>query len=95
MLYKNLPEEELTRVLSVRYLLDFVAALKFLLTGSLSECKAVFEAHREFFRMKRMFKAQRRENIAGMLVKRIPERAGYSILWRYYVKGIRKFEQFI
>lgn len=95
MLYKNLPEEELTKVLSVRYLLDYVAALKFLLTGSLSECKAVFEAHREFFRMKRMFKAQRRENIAGMLVKRIPERAGYSILWRYYVKGIRKFEQFI
>ena len=48
MLYKNLPEDSLKRVLRRRMILDGVAAVKFLLQGHLGEFKAVRAAHKEF-----------------------------------------------
>lgn len=91
MLYKNLPTTELSKVMFIRYILDMVAAFKFLISGSLSECKAVFKAHSEFRRLKSDFFADRTLNISKVTVDSIPERVGYSILWKYYIKGVRNF----
>ena len=48
MLYKDLPDKRLRRVICLRFVLDWVAALSFLLKGNMAECIAVFKAHSEF-----------------------------------------------
>ena len=48
LLYKNLPQKRLHRVLALRMMLDYVAAFKFLLERKPQEYKAVFDAHRAF-----------------------------------------------
>ena len=59
MLYKNLPEKRLRRVLFVRMLLDGVAALSFLAKGNAGEFKAVFKAHKEYRAWKESLKRKR------------------------------------
>lgn len=48
MLYKNLPDSRRNSVLALRIVLDWVAALTFLLGGKPQEFTAVFKAHQEF-----------------------------------------------
>lgn len=93
MLYKNLPDEELHRVLFVRGLLDYVAAAMFCLKGEWGSAKAVFRARREFSRLKKIFFTSREENIKKATSMDVAERTGYSILWRYHVKGCKTFDR--
>lgn len=59
MLYKNLPEKRRTWVISLRLVLDAVAALKFLVEGHVGEFSAVWKAHREFFARRQDLKEKR------------------------------------
>lgn len=93
MLYKNLPHEELAGVMRVRTLLDYVAALKFLLSGSVADYKAVREARREFNSIKERYDKKREENIAATRLAEIPQRGRFSILWRYYACRCKQFTQ--
>lgn len=93
MLYKNLPQREIKSVMRVRSLLDYVAALKFLLTGCMGDFKAVINARREFKRIKSEYTAKREENLAAVVTEHIPERSRFSILWRYYACCCKKFIQ--
>lgn len=90
MLYKNLPEKELSQVMRRRALLDYVAAAKFLLSGNVGDFKAVVAARREFERIKGFYAAARKENLGKAVSDDIPERVNFLILWQYYAKG-RKF----
>ena len=94
MLYKNLPEAELHSVMRIRTLLDYIAAFKFLATFDLANFRAVIKARKEFQRMKPDFVVQRKENLQMAVPNTIPERTDFSILWRFYAKGIKKFSQF-
>ncbi|MCQ2058153.1 MAG: glycosyltransferase family 2 protein [Bacteroidaceae bacterium] len=89
MLYKNLPENELAKVMRVRFWLDGLAALVFILKFHLGDAKAVFRARREFRRLKPEFLDSRKENIEESSLADIPERADFSLLWRYHVKRCR------
>lgn len=93
MLYKNLPSDELCRILSIRFVLDFVAAIQFLMKGESRSFVAVFKAYREFYKWKTQYKLKRTEVQNKSLKKPIPERTSYSILYAYYLRGIRKFKQ--
>lgn len=86
MLYKNLPKGELFRVMSVRMLLDYVAAFKFLLGGSFDDFKAVISARRAYRKMKYSFAIDRAENLYRAKENVIPQRTCFSVLWRYYVQ---------
>ena len=59
LLYKNLPKERLGWTLTVRWVLDLVAALSFLLKGNWKEFRAVLKAHRSFRKWKRLLKLRR------------------------------------
>lgn len=59
LLYKNLPPNQLFSTLAIRYLLDIVAAVSFLMQGHGKECKAVCKAHRSFRKWKRLLKMRR------------------------------------
>lgn len=93
MLYKNLPENELCRVMRVRAILDYVAALKFLFTGAWGDFKAVLRARREYKRLRGDYEEQRKQNLAATIVPVINERARFSLLWQYYIKGKKHFSQ--
>lgn len=91
MLYKNLPDEQLLRVMLLRVLLDFIAALQFLLKGESDSCAAVFKAHYAFYKMRKSFIRSRCENRCKSVLRVIPEQWPQSILWEYYVKREKKY----
>lgn len=93
MLYKNLPAAELGGVLFVRALLDYVAAVMFMLKGEWGNAKAVFCARREYRRLKAEFRASREENLNKAKKIDVPERSRFSILWKYHVQGRRTFDR--
>ena len=93
MLYKNLPANELRGVMRMRALLDYVAALKFLLTGAWGDFKAVIRARREYKRMRGEYMVVREQNLAATVVPEIKERSRFSLLWQYYLKGKKYFSQ--
>ena len=93
MLYKNLPSGELRGVMRTRALLDYVAALKFLLTGSWGDFKAVLRARREYRQLRAEYRGVREQNLAVAVVPVIKERAAFSLLWQYYLKGRKHFSQ--
>ena len=93
MLYKNLPHGELRSVMCMRAVLDYVAAFKFLLTGAFGDFKAVLRARSEYRRLRGEYKPVREQNLAAATVPVIEERARFSLLWQYYVKGKKHFSQ--
>ena len=93
MLYKNLPAKELRGVLFVRGLLDYVAAAMFLVKGEWGNVKAVFRARREYRKLKTEFRASREDNLQKSVAMDVPERARYSILWKYHVRRCHTFDE--
>lgn len=84
MLYKNLPEKELKRVMFIREVLDGVATLVFLLKGEKEAARAVLQARKEFKRIRPDFETSRAENMEKAVSAVIPERVDYSILWKFH-----------
>lgn len=96
MLYKNLCDEELGGVMRMRFFLDWLAAIQMLVLGrSWGDFKAVAKARRDFRRWKKDFAGDRKKIQANRkkTSDEIPGFSRFSILWRYYVKGVRKFDE--
>ena len=94
MLYKCLPDEELNRVMLMRWLLDYVAAWEMLiLKHSWGDFKAVYRARRAFRRWKSEFKADRKAIQQSRVQKNIPEQRRFMLLWQYYAKGRRHYSE--
>ena len=93
MLYKCLPEEDLKSVMRWRWWLDYLAAWEMLLLKrNVGDFKAVYRARHAFKRWKKDFELDRRKIQASRVVKEIPERTNFSLLWQYYVKGRKTFD---
>lgn len=93
LLYKNLKEEEMKKILFIRRLLDGAAALKFLLGGNKGHFTAVWKAHKDYYR-----------NIPALIEKRktvqILHKGNYSapvlnksIVFEFYAKGKKTFDR--
>lgn len=93
MLYKNLPARDLRRVMRLRFWLDYLAALQFLLKGDVKNAAAVRRGRKAFKQMRRDLDADRERNLAAAVTEDIPERVGFSLLVAYYLKGKKKFSQ--
>ena len=85
LLYKNLPERRLQAVMRLRFWLDALASLQMLATGQWRSAAAVWQARREFHRIRKDFEASRRENLTLTVLDPIPEQGAFSLLWQYYV----------
>lgn len=92
MLYKNLPEKELRRVLRIRFWLDYLAAAKFLLEGHPKNAKAVYDARKAFTALQPAYAPKRRENLEKTVLTEIPEVWRKSILVLFYGKGKKTFQ---
>jgi len=93
MLYKNLPEKDLNKVLWVRGVLDWIAAFVFFLKGERKSAQAVFQARREFRRIRPDFAFSRAGNLAKATGRSIPEKVDYSILWKFHACGKKVFSR--
>lgn len=92
MLYKNLPESELSHVMRVRFWLDWLAAFQMLILGrSWGDFKAVIHARKAFNEWKHDFYEDRKNSLATEKCNEIPERFRYSLLWKYYAKGCKTY----
>lgn len=92
MLYKNLPQEELGKVMRVRWLLDYVAAWQTLVfKGHVGDFKAIYKARRAFKKWRHEFDADRERIHSTAVNPHILERRNFSILWQYYVKKHKTF----
>ena len=91
MLYKNMPENRLRKVMPIRHFLDFIASVKFLLSGDFGNMKAVIRATFAYRKMKKVYSKQKKavqlngDDLSGNYLK------PYSILWHYYVKGNKEY----
>lgn len=90
MLYKNLPACSLWRVMAVRCVLDYAAALPMWLGGHGANARAVLQARRDYHRMRRNCTALREENLRKAVVKYPPLIARRSIVADYYLRGRRR-----
>ena len=61
LLVKNLPKKRVHRIILYRILLDWVAALKFLLEGCPKDFGMVFKAHWDFYRRLKSLREKRRD----------------------------------
>lgn len=93
MLYKNLPDKELRKVLFARGVLDWVAAVVFFLKGDGKNARAVIQARKEFKQIRPTYEASRSENLSKATGEEIPEKVAYSILWKFHACRKKVFLQ--
>lgn len=92
MLYKNAPDANLSKIFFTRYVLDALAYAHLIVQGNLGNAKSIMEAHKDFLKMRPLYKEIRKENLSKAKIKRIPEILNGSILWKYYFKGKRTYD---
>ena len=93
MIYKNAADSELQKVMLVRCILDYVAALQMLASLKWGDFCAVLKARRDFRRWRNSFKAERTRIQAARKTEAIGEIYPHSLLVDYYLKGKKTFAQ--
>lgn len=91
MLYKNLPEATLCKVMRMRFVLDYVAAVQALVSWRLGDFKAIIKGRRDFNRRKSEYKEIRKMIQDSRVADCGNDLCDVSILWSYYVKGKKLF----
>lgn len=91
MLYKNLPDKKLKKIIFLRKILDGIAALFFLFKGQFSSVKAVWNAHIDFYKNSGQLRTRRQEVLklgsnepAGLILNK-------SIVFEFYIRRHKTF----
>lgn len=93
MLYKNLPDSELVKVLRFRAVFDPLAAFIFFLRGQKKNAAAVFEARKDFQKIRYTFASERAKNLISSSDEPVPEYTSFSILRKFYISRKKRFSQ--
>lgn len=105
MLYKNLPDNELKKVMRVRWFLDYLAAFETLIINhNLADFRAIFQARKAFKKWRKNFDADRAKlkkdiekshtEASELGMTFLPDgRRSFSILKEYYLRGHRRYSQ--
>ncbi|CAN5515270.1 glycosyltransferase family 2 protein [soil metagenome] len=92
LIYKNLPAGELAVKFPVRIVLDWVASLKFALSGSFQDGRSVIRAHRHFFGNWGK-EIKRRKATAKLGYSKLASQYHGLIVWDFFISGKRKYSQ--
>ncbi len=92
MLYKNIPEKQFKKVFFVRFFLDYVAVLQFLMKGYPANANAILKARRDFNKQKKNYVSVRKENLALSLPELPVEVSRKSLIIAFYLKGRKRFD---
>lgn len=94
MLYKNLPDERLWLVMCIRFLMDYLSALIFLLSGKQADARAVCSARQAFWQMREAVHVQRREILGHSRTRIFPGVYDGSIVVGYHLLGKKRFTDY-
>jgi GT2 family glycosyltransferase len=89
MLFKNLEQKRLIRVLAARLILDYIAAFKFLIDGGFKDMAAVIQAHFYFWKNLSRLK-KKREKIPHLKVSEI---FWGNVVLQHYLHRKKSFRQ--
>jgi GT2 family glycosyltransferase len=95
LLYKNLDQKDLKRIMFIRKLLDGVAAFFFLLKGHPASSKAVFDAHMNYYRNIDELKSRRSDSQKlknGVYSATVLNK---SIVFEFYARGRKTYNQLL
>ena len=93
MLYKNLPEDKLHKVIAVRFILDGIAGVRFIFTDGIKHTMAVVKAHQEYRKLLPKFKKKRAILEQKRKQERHPEMLESLMMNYFYMKGVRTFKE--
>lgn len=85
MLYKNLPQQTLRKVMLARMVLDYVAALQSILKGNVGDVKAIIRARRDFHAWQHDFDADRAWIAERRKLDAKRDLSPFSVLYRFFV----------
>jgi GT2 family glycosyltransferase len=91
LLYKNLPDKSLHKILLIRRLIDGLAAMMFLFNGSLSSVRSVWRAHMDYYKSLNVLRKNRinvKKLDSGNFTQHILNK---SIVFEFYAKGNKTF----
>ena len=91
LLFKNLPRNKFYRVIFFRLALDGIAAFKLLSEFNINGFFSVFHAHMSFYRSWRRIRATRDKLKRTAPPQWHPEILCKSIIWKFYIEGIKRF----
>ncbi|MDR2804990.1 MAG: glycosyltransferase family 2 protein [Dysgonamonadaceae bacterium] len=94
MLYKNLPEPHYSRVMHIRFVLDYLSAIHCLWKRQWANAWAICKARWDFHRMKTRYRAVREENLRRTRLDVSKLLLPQSIIWEYYVNKKRKISEY-
>ncbi|MBK3518420.1 glycosyltransferase family 2 protein [Carboxylicivirga marina] len=93
MLVKNLPSNKLFLILFIRMVLDGVAGIHFVLKGEFKHFAAVLKAHFSFYSQLSQVFQKRKQQLSLCVKREHNEMYPQSVIWAFYVKGLRKFSE--
>jgi hypothetical protein len=93
LLYKNLPENQLFYILSVRMILDGAAAFKLLAELNLNGIKSVLKAHCHFHKSLPELRRKRMQAAKGGDYIQPLERLPKSIVFQFYIRKRKRFSE--
>lgn len=96
MLYKNLPQKEIKRVMFWRWILDYTAAFETLVIGrNIGDFKAIYKARKAFKKWRNDFKCDREVIQKNRVENGENDRVNISLLWQYYFHNRKTFKDII
>jgi hypothetical protein len=89
LIYKNIPKNRLFSTFLLRFILDGIAAIKFLLDGGYKDLTAVFKAHMYFYKnipkLRKKRKALKQKQVSGIYKK--------NIAFEHFIRGKKTFKE--
>ena len=95
MVYKNTSSCKLQSIMRLRYWLDRIALIKFFLSGHPANARAVLEARKAFKQLQKEYAQDREENLSKTVITNIPVMFQKSLIFNFYLKGMKKFSEII
>ena len=92
-LYKNNTTARLLCILPLRCILDYIAALQYLLKKQKANAKAVLSARCDYHHMKKDMREKRQHNLALSVNKKIAEQRPFSIVFRFFLLRQHRYSQ--
>jgi Predicted glycosyltransferases len=94
MLYKNLSQKDFKKVIAIRRLLDYLAAVQFFITGHAKNARSVVKARKDFKKMLPQFTEKRNENL--LYATTVPADStvlNKSVIWNYYFRKKQTYSE--
>lgn len=95
MMYKNLPSDELRKVMIVRCFLDYLAVVFYILKFDFSNATAVVKARKDYSAMRKDFKSLRDENLRQTKRSKLKFRYDFSLILQSKIFGKTTYSRLV